>query len=195
MFGYLDYKRKFATGISSGGYMTSRMAVSYAGSFIFSTFIFQKKEKFSIQHISLEYFIRWIFKSCCCCRILCNMCWPTLCCTKLTLKSSSNFIFTWWFRSNCPTIYNGNLCWQTYRVILFIYVSYLFYCMILINLLSNNKIDKELKSKNLLILLVFINGLMDPQLKFLTGSTSSTPINFYDYWFFFFCEQKCFVKK
>jgi len=44
MFGYLDYKRKFATGISSGGYMTSRMAVSYAGSFIFSFLFFKKKK-------------------------------------------------------------------------------------------------------------------------------------------------------
>ena len=33
LFGHLNYKRKYATGISSGGYMTSRMAVSYGGEF------------------------------------------------------------------------------------------------------------------------------------------------------------------
>jgi poly(3-hydroxybutyrate) depolymerase len=32
-FGTVDTTRLYATGISSGGYMTSRMAVSYAGSF------------------------------------------------------------------------------------------------------------------------------------------------------------------
>ena len=32
-FGRLDAARKYAAGISSGGYMTSRMAVSYAGEF------------------------------------------------------------------------------------------------------------------------------------------------------------------
>lgn len=33
MFGPLDASRRYAMGISSGGFMTSRMAVSYAGSF------------------------------------------------------------------------------------------------------------------------------------------------------------------
>lgn len=33
IFGEIDESRMYATGISSGGYMTSRMAVSYAGSF------------------------------------------------------------------------------------------------------------------------------------------------------------------
>lgn len=33
MFGPLDDARRYATGISSGGFMTSRMAVSYAGTF------------------------------------------------------------------------------------------------------------------------------------------------------------------
>src|SRR5262249_52034297 len=32
-FGPIDMSRLYATGISSGGYMTSRMAVSYAGMF------------------------------------------------------------------------------------------------------------------------------------------------------------------
>jgi dienelactone hydrolase len=34
LFGSLDTSRMFATGISSGGYMTSRMAVSYPGKFL-----------------------------------------------------------------------------------------------------------------------------------------------------------------
>lgn len=33
LFGHLNLKAKYATGISSGGYMTSRMAVSYPGEF------------------------------------------------------------------------------------------------------------------------------------------------------------------
>jgi len=33
IFGHLNNKNKFATGISSGGCMTSRMAVSYEGEF------------------------------------------------------------------------------------------------------------------------------------------------------------------